>query len=332
MRTPLVVVVCVLLCTSILAQTSEVRELKDAIAAQQQQIQQMQQQMQQAVQSRDQAIQSLQQQVAEARAEASQAKQAAQSALSGEKSTAGLTASDFASLQHEVADLKTANADAVASLTATEKRVGDLESPLAIHFKGITLTPGGFLSGDTVWRSHATFSDITTQLNGIPFSAAGQARASEFYGSGRSSRLSLLAEGAWGSKNVTGYYEADFLGAGVTSTNNSTNGYVFRQRQMLGRVAFQNGWAVTAGQMWSLVTEYKSGLDALTWVSPQIIDNSYNAGFSYARQYGFRVTKDFNNRVWLGLAVENAQTLLTVSGTPSFSPSPCPNGTPLITS
>ena len=135
--------------------SSEIQELKeavaaqkDAIAAQQQQIQMMQQQ----IQSRDQAIQTLQQRVDQADSAASQAQQTAQSALSGERKEGEITASDFSALQHDVTDLKAANASAVESLTATEKRVGDLESPLAIHFKGITLTPGGFVAADTVWR------------------------------------------------------------------------------------------------------------------------------------------------------------------------------------
>src|SRR5271169_722902 len=121
-----------------------VAEQKDAIAAQQQQIQMMQQQ----IQSRDQAIQTLEQRVDQADAAASQAQQAAGSALSGERKEDEITSGDFSMLKHDVADLKAANASTVESLTATEKRVGDLESPLAIHFKGITLTPGGFLAAD----------------------------------------------------------------------------------------------------------------------------------------------------------------------------------------
>ena len=36
------------------------------------------------------------------------------------------------------------------------------------------------------------------------------------------------------------------------------------------------------------------------------IDPNYTAGFSWARQYGFRVAKNLNNKVWLGASVENA--------------------------
>jgi hypothetical protein len=37
------------------------------------------------------------------------------------------------------------------------------------------------------------------------------------------------------------------------------------------------------------------------------------AGFSWTRQYGFRVTKNFNNKTWLGFSVEDSQELLTAS-------------------
>ena len=290
--------------------SSELKELKDAIAAQQQQIQQLQQQ----VQSRDAAIQQLQQQVGAATAAANSANSAAQSALSGEKKEGALSAEDYANLQHEVTDLKAVQTNTVEGLQDTQKRVSDLESPLAMHFKGITLTPGGFFAAETVWRPHATFSDINTPLSSIPFSGASQARFSEFYGSGRQSRISMLAQGKWGTTNLTGYYEMDFLGAGTTSNNNQSNSYVLRQRQIWGQAAFHSGWTITGGQMWSLVTETKKGLDPRTEATPLQIDAQYTAGFSWARQYGFRVVKNWNNKVWTGFSIENNQTILSATG------------------
>jgi hypothetical protein len=290
--------------------SSELKELKDAVAAQQQQIQQLQQQ----VQSRDAAIQQLQQQVGQAQAAANSAQSAAQSALGGEKKEGALSAEEFSNLQHEVTDLKAVSANTVEGLQDTQKRVSDLESPLALHFKGITLTPGGFFAAETVWRPHAAIADINTPLNAIPFSGAAQARQSEFYGSGRQSRISMLAQGKWGTTNLTGYYEMDFLGAGVTSNNNQSNSYLLRQRQVWGQAALHNGWTFTGGQMWSLVTETKKGLDNRTEATPLQIDAQYTAGFSWARQYGFRAVKNFNNKFWLGMSVEDSQTLLTASG------------------
>ena len=69
------------------------------------------------------------------------------------------------------------------------------DEPTAIHFKGITLTPGGFLAAESVWRQHALSADVNTPFTSVPFSGSSQSHVSEFNASGRQSRLSLLAEG-----------------------------------------------------------------------------------------------------------------------------------------
>ena len=312
LTTVLALALSLLVTASAFAQStsSELKELKDAIAAQQQQIQQLQQQ----VQSRDAAIQQLQQQVGQAQAAASQAQSTAQSALGGEKKEGTLTTQDLDSLQHEVTDLKAVSANTVEGLQDTQKRVSDLESPIAIHYKGVTLTPGGFFAAETVWRQRAEGADINTNLNGIPYPGANNAVMSEFYGSARQSRISMLVQGKLSNMNLTGYYETDFLGAGVTSNNNQSNSYVMRQRQFWGQAALHDGWSFTGGQMWSLVTETKVGLDNRSEATPLTIDPQYTVGFSWARQYGFRVTKNINNKIWAGFSVENSQETLTTHG------------------
>lgn len=324
MKRRLALTLSVFLTTSVFAQTNspnskpktkrgssapvskQLEDMKDAISAQQQQIQQLQQQ----ISTRDQAIQNLQSQVTQAQTAAQQA--AAAAAAAGQQNPE--SASEINALQHDVADLKTVSGNAVNELQETQKRVAGLESPLAIHYKGITLTPGGFLAAETVWRQRAEGADINTALNGIPYPGATQAHMSEFYGSGRQSRISLLAQGKLDSVNLTGYVETDFLGAAVTSNNNQSNSYVLRQRQAWGQAALHNGWSFTGGQMWSLVTETRVGEDNRSEALPMTIDPQYTVGFSWARQYGFRVTKDFGNKVWFGLSVENSQETITTHG------------------
>src|SRR5581483_10960878 len=114
---------------------------------------------------------------------------------------------------------------------------------------------------------------------------------SEFFGSGRQSRVSMLAEGRLANAKLSGYVEADFLSAAVTSNNNQSNSYSLRQRQAWGQAALDDGWSFTGGQMWSLVTETKHGVDNRTEALPMTIDAQYTVGFSWARQYGFRVAK-----------------------------------------
>ena len=49
-------------------------------------------------------------------------------------------------LKRDVTDLKSNMANTVVSIQETQKNMSD--SPLAIHYKGITITPGGFLAAE----------------------------------------------------------------------------------------------------------------------------------------------------------------------------------------
>jgi hypothetical protein len=282
---------------------AEVQALKDAIASQQAALAAQQQQIQalrDELHQRDQVAQQAQTVAtnAAAKADAAQAQATQQQ-------------QDVAAVRTDVADLKQNATNAALSLQETQKNIKDaLESPLAIHYKGITLTPGGFLAAETVWRQHGLGSDVSTPLSSIPFDGAAQSHVSDFFASGRASRISLLTQGKLSSAQLNGYYEADFLSSGITSNSNSTNSYTLRTRQAFAQAALQNGWTFTGGQQWSLVTETKKGVDNRTEAPPTTIDTSYNAGFSFARQFGFRVSKAIDNKLWLAFAVENAQTTL----------------------
>ena len=188
------------------------------------------------------------------------------------------------------------------------------EPVTAIHFKGITLTPGGFMAAETVWRNRGLGADVNTPFNTIPFPGSSQSKLTEFNASGRQSRISMLAQGDIGSAKLSGYYETDFLSAGVTSNNNQSNSYTLRQRQFWAQAALESGWTFTGGQMWSLVTETKKGVSNRTEAPPMTIDAQYTAGFSWARQFGFRVSKDFGDKVWLAFSVEGPQTTFTAHG------------------
>ena len=211
------------------------------------------------------------------------------------------------------------NAASTSGTSRTEPQQGkeSAESPIAIRFKGITLTPGGFMAAESVWRQRALSADVNTPFNSIPFASSSQSKISEFNASGRQSRISMLAEGKLSSAKLSGYYEADFLSAGTTSNNNQSNSYTFRQRQFWGQAGLDGGWTFTGGQMWSLVTETRKGVQNRTEAAPLTIDAQYTAGFSWARQFGFRVSKNFGDKVWLALSVEGPQTTFAGHGFPN---------------
>ena len=284
------------------AVAAQLAELKQAMDAQQQQIKQLSEQ----ISSRDQQIQQMQQRLDQNQAAAEQASTKAESAAS-QSAEQGQAVS---SLKSDVADLKSSNTSAALTLQEAQKAVHDAESPSAVHYKGITITPGGFVAAETVNRSRATSSDINTPFTGIPYAANALSRLGETSLTARQSRLSLLGESKVGTTKLTGYWEADWLGAGVTSNNRQSNSYVLRQRVIYGQAAFANGASVTAGQMWSLVTEDKKGIANRTELPPMTIDSQYNVGFSWARQYGLRFVKDFGGKFALGLAIEAPQATI----------------------
>jgi len=146
------------------AVAQQLGELKQALDAQQQQIKQLSDQ----IQGRDQQIQQLQQTLQQSQTAASDAASkadaaASQNAKQGEAVNA---------LQSDVKDLKQNSTNAAVALQETQTSVKkELESPTAIHYKGVTITPGGFIDASSVNRTRATSSDINTPFTGIPYNA-----------------------------------------------------------------------------------------------------------------------------------------------------------------
>lgn len=286
---------------------SQLQELRDMLASQQRQIQQLQTQLA----ARDQQIQQAQQSAADANAKATEA---------ASKATEAQTANNdantqVASLKETVTSLKANDQSISDSIKSEQRKVNDaVESPTTLRFKGITISPtGSFIAAETIWRQRGLAADENTPFSSIPFNGAQNGNLSEFNASGRQSRIALLAEGKVGALTLRGYYESDWLSAGTTSNNNESNSYTNRQRQMFAQVQSESGWIFTGGQMWSLATETKSLLDNRSENLPMTVDSQYNAGFTWERQYGARVVKEFGKKAAIGFAAEQPQTL-TVGG------------------
>ena len=261
--------------------------------------------LQQRMTARDAELDQMQKNAATAQADAADAKKG----LETTQQAIGPEGSAVTSLQNEVAALKATSTSIVSEVQTTQQTTKKLLNPDVIHFKGVDLKPGGFLAAETVNRQRAIGGDINTQFSGIPFPGQTTGRLSEFNATGRQSRISLLVDGKLPSATLRGYYEADFLSAGTTSNNNQSDSYTLRQRQAWAQIGLNSGWTLTGGQMWSLATEYSHGLANLSEAIPLTIDPQYNVGFTWERQFGFRVVKQLGSKLWVGGAVEEAQTL-----------------------
>jgi hypothetical protein len=290
---------------------AELEELKQAMQAQQEQLELLKEELS----KRDKQIDEAREAAAAANARASEASTKAIEAVNASSEAK----SNEATLTSSVTDLKASNAaltSTVNTVAATTNAGGSgnpqkaEDGPASIKFKGITLTPGGFVAAETTTRQRATSSDINTPFNSIPYPGNALSKVGESNFTGRQSRLSLLAEGKYANAKLTGYYEADWLGTGVTSNNRQSNSYVMRQRQIWGQAKLDSGWSFTGGQMWTLATEDKKGIDNRQEAIPLTIDPQYSVGFTWARQYGFRVVKDFGGKFALSVAIEAPQATI----------------------
>jgi len=289
---------------------ADIQALKNALAAQQLQIQALQDELRR----KDQVAQQVAQQAQTAAADAAASAAAAQSQAAQQQQA-------VVQLKTDVSDLRTNALNTTVTLQDMQKEVKNVspewETPVSIHLKGVTITPAGFAAAEFVRRSRELGADVITPFNNLTMPGASQSQLSEFFGTGRQSRPTVYVGGRLKNVEFSSYVSGDFLSSGVTSTNNQTNGYTFRLRQAWGQAKFSNGWKFAGGQMWSLVTEMKEGIapsDDLGRVNdarPMTIDGQYSVGFTYARQYGIRLTKDFGKKFSAAFAVENAQGTLT---------------------
>jgi len=281
---------------------AQLEELRQALQSQQEQLQQLKEELA----KRDRQIDEAREAAAATNARAAEASSKATEAVN----TTAEVKSTAVSLNSTVSDLKASN-EALRTTVATEQaeaKKAEENGPASIRIKGITLTPGGFLAAESVWRQRAVSGDVNTPLTGIPFANNPLSRTTEFNASGRQSRLTFLAEGKLENLSLTGYYELDWLGACATSNNRQSNSYCMRQRQIWGSASTPGGWYVSGGQMWSLATEHRKGLTNRQEIQPMTIDAQYVAGYTWARQFGFRVVKSFDNKFSLGFSIEGSQT------------------------
>lgn len=178
---------------------------------------------------------------------------------------------------------------------------------------GVKFTFGGYLAAEGVFRDKDEVTSIGSNFNTIPFDNLQQAHVNELRATAQQSRLSLLAEGSVSDfEKYAGYLEFDFLGAAGTANSKESNSYTPRLRQAYGTYDDNvNGWHFLAGQSWSLVTMFKSGLIPRQENIPWTIDAQYVPGFDWLRNPEVRIVKDWDKQVWLGIEASSPQAVST---------------------
>jgi hypothetical protein len=218
-----------------------------------------------------------------------------------------------AAAQSDVAGLKTDVTSTQAAVEKDQKRIGELELPPYIHYKGVKITPGGWLEANTIYRVHNDNADSADNFGAQPFSGNSNAHLSEVRFSARHSNVNLLFQGKVHGLAATGYFEMDFQGAAPTANENQTNSFQPRIRELWANVDSDSGWHFLGGQTWSLIVSNRDGIAPKHEMRPAVIDAAYVTGFHYARETTFRVTKTLmNKKVAVALAVENPATVASI--------------------
>jgi hypothetical protein len=292
---------------------AEVEELRQVLQSQQEQLQLLKEELS----KRDKQIEEAREAAASANSRASEASVKATEAVA----TSAEVKSTTTALHSTVSNLEASNAAVVNAKANAAGQAAPAEDkgPTTIRFKGVNITPGGFIEAATVNRQRALSADINTPFNSIPYGGNSLGKLSEMNLTARQSRLSMLFDGKVGGTKLSGYYEADFLGAGTTSNNRQSNSYVFRQRQLWARADFSNGLAISAGQMWTLATENVKGIANRQEWFPLMIDPQYIVGYNWQRAYSARIAKNFNDKVALAAAIEGADETVGGRGFSTFT-------------
>jgi len=231
-------------------------------------------------------------------------------------------------VQAATAQAQAAQADAQAAHQQLAEQIqtipGQVQADIAaekpkdgkIHYKGVTLTVGGFAAAESVYRSKNEEADIGSSFAKIPFDNNPVAHTAEERFTARQSRLSLLAEGDINPDTHAAFYsEFDFLAGPQTANSNESNSFSPRIRNVYGTLDVGTV-EFLAGQNWSLTTMNTKGITPRNELTPPTIDAQYVVGFTWARQPQFRVTDSFlDKQVWAAVSIENPQTTIASAAT-----------------
>jgi hypothetical protein len=300
---------------------------KDLTADQLKELKQQMEQQQAATQQLQEQLKQTQQQLQQTQQQLSQAQATANAANAKVATVETNTTMQVQKVQSDLTDVRTALNTTDLEAKKAVKEVGELQHPNSIAYKGIRITPGGFLEETEYFRTHATLSDQATPFNGIPLGgfAGGSATGNtatqsaynpyltEFGMTARDTRITLRADADAGTTKLTGYYEMDFFGTSPTANLSQTTSFTPRIRQGWGRAKFANGWTITVGQMWSLITMNRKGVDSDNsnlWI-PNIIEAQYSVGYDWARFAAVRIGKQIGKNLSFALELDNPAYLNT---------------------
>ena len=225
-----------------------------------------------------------------------------------EKSTAGSDGNLIASTLIPSAAVRSAT-------PAPAPKEGDQASPLQFHIGSASITPVGFMDFTSVWTNHDAGGAIGTSFGSIPYGNVWQNNLSHIGLSMQNSRIGFRVDADVKGAHVIGYMEADFLGNNASNYAVSSNSNTMRSR--LYWVDLQKGkWEVLGGQTWSLITPGRSGISPLpaNLFYTQDTDVNYQLGLFWGRIPELRFVYHPSKKVAFAVALDDPEQYVGGSG------------------
>jgi len=164
-------------------------------------------------------------------------------------------------------------------------------SPLQFHIGSATLTPVGFMDFTGVIHNHVAGGNIGTSFGSIPYATSTggilpyQTNLSEFRFSIQNSRIGFRTDADIMGAHVIGYMEADFLGTPASTNIAVTSNSQLLRARLYWVDVMKGGWEILGGQTWSLLTPGRVGISPLPSdvFYTQDMDVNYQLGLFWGR-------------------------------------------------
>jgi hypothetical protein len=184
----------------------------------------------------------------------------------------------------------------------------DSQTPAYLRLGSVCIVPVGFMDLTPFWRDKNAGSSMGSNFGSVPYNNTVNGNLSEYHFSIQNSRLGLRVDGDWKGAHFIGYNEFDFNGTSGSSAMAVSNGAVVPRLRLFWVDVRKGKLEFLAGQSWSMLTPNRKGISALPGdlFYTQVIDINYMAGLTWTRQPGVRVLYHPSEKVTFGFSAEQA--------------------------
>ena len=182
----------------------------------------------------------------------------------------------------------------------------DKAIPTFLRLGNICIVPIGFMDLTPVWRDKNAGSSMGSNFGSVPYNNTANGNLNEFRFSSQNARIGFRIDGDWKGTHFIGYNEFDFNGTSGSTALAVSNGAIVPRLRLYWADVRKGKLEYLVGQSWSLLTPNRNGLSALPGdlFYTQVVDINYMAGLTWTRQPGMRVLIHPSKQVTFGFSAE----------------------------